>query len=92
MYGIVYRPDFEARLRLHFEHNALNDDEPAWYALRNTVYASGCRVYLSRRRSTSFAEAQAQAWRYLENALSVYVDLLFTPSGLMAVQALVAMV
>jgi hypothetical protein len=35
---------------------------------------------------------QAEAARYFENAISVITDLLFTPTGIIAVQALVVMV
>jgi hypothetical protein len=92
VYGVIHRPEFEARLRFHFEQKVPFDDDVAWYALRNTVYAGGCRVVLSRSCSTSFVDAQAQAWRYFQNALAVYSDLLFTPTALSAVQALAAMV
>lgn len=38
-----------------------------------------------------FSEAQAQAWQYFENALSVHTELMLTPTGLPAVQALASM-
>lgn len=47
---------------------------------------------LSKHASMAFSEAQAQAWLYFENALSVHTDLLYTPTGLSAVQALALMV
>jgi hypothetical protein len=40
----------------------------------------------------TFSEAQGQAWQYFENALSVHTELLYTPTGLSAVQALALMV
>jgi hypothetical protein len=92
VFGVVYRPEFEARLRAHFEGNVPRDDDPAWYALRNTVYTSGCRQFLANTHSTTFVDAQAQAWRYFENALDVHTELLYSPTGLLAVQALAAMV
>ncbi len=88
----MYRPDFEARLRAHFDPNSPCDDGAAWYALRNTVYASGLRIILSESKKSTYAEAQAKAWRYYENALSVFVELVFAPSGISAVQAVAAMV
>jgi hypothetical protein len=68
-------------------------EDPAWYAMRNTVYAWGCRLEWSREHgAASFAEAQSQAWRYFENALSVHTELIYSESGLLAVEALFAMV
>jgi hypothetical protein len=91
-FGVVHRPTFEARLRSQFAQDAEFEDDVSWFALRNTVYASGCRVMLSKHASMTFLEAQAQAWLYFENALSVHTDLLYTPTGLAAVQALALMV
>ena len=68
------------------------EDDASWFALRNTVYASGCRIVLSKQASVTFSEAQSQAWLYFENALSVHTELLYTPTGLTAVQALALMV
>jgi len=91
--GIVHRPDFEARLRLHFAPGTRANDDPGWYALRNTVYASGCRMECSKAyHSTGFEEARERGWRYFENALSVQSQLLYGKTDITAVQALVAMV
>ena len=92
MFGVVYRPEFEARLRIHFEEPGSSEDDPAWYALRNTVYAGGCRIVLSKGNHISFTDAENQGWKYFQNALSVHTDLLFAPTGLSAVRALAAMV
>ncbi|KAK5051556.1 hypothetical protein LTR84_003208 [Exophiala bonariae] len=89
-YGAVYRPEFETRLTQHFREATL-DDDPSWYALRNIVYATGCRTLLSKQGIISWQEIQHRSWPFFENALSVYVELLFTPTGLMAIRALVAM-
>lgn len=90
--GIVHRPEFEARLRAHFEQGP---DPPAkdtaWYALRNTVYASGCRQLLLKNRSMPFAEAQAHAFQYFDRALRVHTELIYGPPTLEAVRALTAM-
>ena len=89
---MVYRPEFEARLHAHFQNGAPSStDDVAWYALRNTVYAAGCRQILLKDDITSYADAQAEASRYFENALSVHTDLIYGPSGLEAIRALVAM-
>ena len=90
LFGLVYRPAFEERLHRHFEETI--PDDPAWYAIRYVVYASGCRILLSKDPSTTFMETQQQAWKYFENALSVHTELLCTPPGLPAVQALTLMV
>ena len=89
---MIYRPDFEARLRAHFGTNSPSEDGAAWYALRNTVYAAGLRILLFESKQTKYAEAQSKAWRFFENALSVFVELVFAPSGIPAVQAMAAMV
>lgn len=39
-----------------------------------------------------FAEIQSESLRFFHNAFSVFAELLFRPSGLMAVQALIVMV
>lgn len=65
-------------------------DDPSWYALRNVVYASGCRIKASK--TESYLEACEASWGYFENALSVYADLLFLESSMVAMQALVLMV
>ena len=60
-FGVVHRPTFEARLKSQFAQDADFEDDVSWFALRNTVYASGCRVILSKRTSITFGEAQSQA-------------------------------
>ena len=90
--GIVYRPDFEARLRNHFEQGAPTcTGDVAWYALRNIVYAAGCRQLLLEDGAVTFTEAQAQSSRYFENVLSIHTELLYGPSSLDTVRALVAL-
>lgn len=88
---MVYRPDFEARLAQHFAGN-LSEDDASWYALKNVVYATGCRTFLAKQNVLSWREIQQRSWPFFENSLSVYVELLYTPTGLMAVRALAAMV
>jgi hypothetical protein len=88
--GVVYRPEFEAQLHLHFQ--SAQEDNVAQYALRNAVYAVGCRVSAVKDKEKTFEETQRISLLYFHNALSVYSDLLFMPSGLTGVQALVVMV
>ena len=87
--GIVHRPWFEHELALHLE-GVSRDSGPAWYSLRNIVLAAGCRIELSR--SKSLLEASKLAWRFFENALSVYARLLFFRTSVIGVQALTLMV
>jgi hypothetical protein len=47
---------------------------------------------MSKDPLTTFQEAQVFAWQYFENAMSVYTELSFTPTGLVAVEALALMV
>lgn len=91
-FGVVHRPDFENALRASFRGDSTGDDSIAWYALRQTVLAAGCRIYMSRDPSKTFEDVQNEAWRYFQEALSVLNELIFTPTGLLAVRALVAMV
>lgn len=94
IFGVIHRPEFEARLHAHLQPGPptpLND--VAWYALRNIVYAAGCRQLRLKGHtdSTSYVDAQAEAFRYFQNALSVHTDLIYDLSGLEAVRALTAM-
>ncbi|KIW27762.1 uncharacterized protein PV07_07470 [Cladophialophora immunda] len=86
--GIVHRPWFETQLKGYFE-GAVTDTDPAWYALRNAVYASGCRIELSK--CSSFQEANQSAWGYFENALSVHTEMLYFRTSIVGVQALTLM-
>ena len=90
VFGVVDREEFESHLRSHLEGNEI--DDPAWYALRQCVYATGCRIVLSKDQSNSFSHNQKEAWSYFRNAISVHTELLFTFTGLMAVRALIVMV
>jgi hypothetical protein len=97
VFGIVYRPTFENALRTHFRkdgHNSDNDPDPGWYALRNTVYAAGCRIIEMRNagKGSRTNIMSNQSWKYFSNALSVHSDLLYYRTSLMAVQALAMMV
>ncbi|KAH0846011.1 putative fungal specific transcription factor [Fonsecaea pedrosoi] len=86
--GIVHRPWFEAQLRAYFD-GAVTDTDPTWYALRNAVYASGCRIELSK--TSTFQEANQSAWGYFENALSVQTEMLYFRTSIVGVQALTLM-
>ena len=55
------------------------------------MYAAGARTYLFESKQMKYVEAQAKAWRFYENALSVFIELVFAPSAIPAVQALAAM-
>lgn len=90
--GVVYRPEFEGALRAHLQGDLTLSTDSGWYALRKTVYACGCRIYKSKHTSTSFPDIQTEAWKYFQCAMSVFTELLFTPTGLLAVRALCAMV
>lgn len=87
--GIVRRSCFEARLRL-FWNSSKDDDDPSWYALRNIVFASGCRLLRSAEKG--YTEAHRESWGYFENALSVHAELLYFRTSVMGVQALTLMV
>ncbi|KAF9887171.1 hypothetical protein FE257_010425 [Aspergillus nanangensis] len=89
MFGVVYRPEFETDLRRHFEGS--QRDDVGRYALRNAVYAVGCRCAALGDKTGNFEDVQRRSLQYFHNAFSVYTDVLYMPSGLTAVQALVVM-
>ena len=94
VFDIVNRSTFEHRLRHHFRtiQSGQKDEDAAWYALRNIVYAAGCRCALANDGSVSFLEAQWQAFSCFQNALSVFNELIFAYTGLTGVRVLTIMV
>lgn len=94
-YGIIFRPTFEHLLR-SFKKGLMSgpENDVAWYALRNIVYAAGCRMLsvTSSSGCTTSCSELSQSWRYFLNALSVHTELVYCRTSLMAVQALTAMV
>lgn len=92
--GLIDRTTFEHRLRAHFEsQDPSSRQDTAWYALRNTVYATGCRITAADgAHLAASTEAHGQAWQYFQNALSVHTDLVCVRSGTSAIEALAVMV
>lgn len=99
VFGVLDRAEFERRLRAHFQGDSsayplssLAQDK-AWYALRNTVYALGCRVSLSQETGPAgFVESRTRSWQYFENALAVHTDIIYGRAEVTSVRALVLMV
>lgn len=99
MFGVLDRAEFEKCLRAHFQGDSsayslspLAQDK-AWYALRNTVYALGCRVSLSQEAGPNgFAESRTRSWQYFENALAVHTDIIYGRAEVTSIRALVLMV
>lgn len=87
--GIVRRSCFESRLR-SFYKSSQGDDNFSWCAMRNIIFAYGCRVVLSK--TASYSEAQQESWSYFENALSVHTEILCFRTSVMGAQALTLMV
>lgn len=94
VFGIVSRTVFESRLRGHFKNNQqdLLEQDSSWYALRNSVYATGCRQLLSKEQPGPFLVGRGHGWEYFQNALSVQTELLYARNNFMAVQSLAIMV
>lgn len=91
-FDIVDQAAFETRLTAQLS-GTVSSNDPAWYALRNVVYAFGSRTSAYREAvPESWGDAQRQSWRYFENALSVYGELAHFRSNLFTVQAILAMV
>lgn len=90
-FGVVNRLRFEAMLRKHFQGSLLSvENDRAWYALRNVIFAYGCRISLSKTASFSKANDESEGWFF--NALAVHTDLLYFHTSIMGVQALTIMV
>lgn len=87
-FGVVERSRFEARLRAHFDGTM--PDDKAWYALRNVLWATGCRALLAK--TVGYLKASQASWAFFENALSVHTEILFLRTSMMAVQAIILMV
>lgn len=88
----MYQPEFENHFRHFFQNSQVYNNDVAWYALSNAVYAVGCRNAAAMENKKDFMEIQQESVQYFHNAFSVHSDLLYMPSGLMAIQALVVMV
>lgn len=88
-FGMIDQQSFEDRLRAQ-STGAITDDDPAWYALRNAVFATGARIALSKR--SSFQLASEVSWGLFSNAFSVHSELVYFRRTLMAIQALTVMV
>ncbi|RVX67823.1 hypothetical protein B0A52_07751 [Exophiala mesophila] len=93
VFGIVCRTVFESRLRAHFKNDqqCLLEQDSSWYALRNAVYATGCRQLLCKDHPGPFLVGRGHGWEYFQNALSVQTELLYARNNFMAVQALAVM-
>ena len=90
-FDIIDRASFESRLKMRLE-GVVSDDDAAWYALRNVVYAFGCRASTFKESvPETWPEAQSKAWRFFENALGVHTELVYFRSDVSAVQALLVM-
>lgn len=87
--GIIDRAWFEGRLHAHYSGNRY-DDDPAWYALTNAVFAAGARLEIAK--FGNFQAAHDAAWAYFSNCLSVHNELLYFRTSLMGIQAIVVMV
>ncbi|EXJ69162.1 uncharacterized protein A1O5_08097 [Cladophialophora psammophila CBS 110553] len=87
-FGVVQRSWFETRLRAH-TNSPNRDDEPAWYALRNVIFATGSRLHLAK--TTTFREACQISWGWFENALSVHTEILYFKTSILGLQALTLM-
>lgn len=91
LWEMVHQPDFERHLRDYLS-GQLPYNDPTWYALRNVVYASGCRIYRSEFSAVDSIDIQRECWGYFTNSLSVHTDLLLNKPTLDSVRALLTMV
>lgn len=102
VFGIVSRSAFEARLKQHYEnrnneHSTEAHHDPAWYAIRNMIFALGSRVRSSNISQAfvaqAFVAAREVSWGYFENAFSVrgLLTTNYQQAGLDAIRALLLM-
>lgn len=89
-FGILNRTRFESAIRKHYEGSQTMDNDPAWYALRNIVFAYGSRILLSRTLTFEEANKESQGW--FLNALAVHTDILYFRTSIVGVLALIVMV
>ncbi|KIW38395.1 uncharacterized protein PV06_09366 [Exophiala oligosperma] len=66
-------------------------EDPVWFALRNTTYATSRRYLLANSTSITFQHAEATSWLLFCNALSVIGEMIVSHSGMTAIQALTIM-
>ncbi|KIW78567.1 hypothetical protein Z517_08405 [Fonsecaea pedrosoi CBS 271.37] len=91
IYGVVHRPEFEATLSAWLRGESKRNVDVVWHALRKTIYAAGCTIYLPKHSTLSYKEIQSQAWGYFQQALSSLVQILFTPNGILSIRCILAM-
>lgn len=83
----------EAQLKQHFcQNHVARMEDPVWFALRNTTYATSRRYLLANSTSITFQHAEATSWLLFCNALSVIGEMIVSHSGMTAIQALTIMV
>jgi hypothetical protein len=91
LWEMVYRPSFERHLRAHLS-DQVHYHDATWYALRNVVYAAGCKIYRSDFSAANSSDIQRECRGYFGNALSVHSELLLNKPTLRSVRALLIMV
>ena len=89
VFGAVRRDLFQPRFEAHLA-GSKKDNNPAIYAIRNAIFATGCRIKMAPVVGYSKAAEMAMGW--FENAMSVHTELLYMPTTIIAVTALVIMV
>lgn len=94
MFQFINRETFETKLAAYHneDQTRAEQDNAAWYALRNAVFATGCRKTISEQSNPRASKAQVQSWKYFQNALSVFAELAFDDASILNVQALTVMV
>ena len=72
------------------EKQETGGSDTAWIALKNAVFAVGCRIEVGR--TSNFQDACQESWELFGNALSMHTQLLYEKTSLIGVQALIVMV
>lgn len=88
-FGVVRRDLFQPTFEAHLA-GSQRDGNPAVYAIRNCILATGCRI--KNAPIVGWAKAVEMAAGWFENALSVHTELVYMPTTIIAVTALTIMV
>lgn len=93
IFPLIDRESFDEKYEL--QYSGTPPTGPDWYAAFNIVLSIGCLLLQIRSQEPSMTgdSYEALVWsRYLRNASSCFIDLLFQDGTLLAIQAIVGMV
>jgi len=87
VFPLFHQSSFMSRVEYGYSRDLQGD--PVWWAALNTVLALALRLRAMSTLSNHLEDAQA--WSYLQNALSVFSDLAFRDTDLFGIQTILGM-